>query len=68
MRGDSADHAEAVELLQELQSQSPPGSVKSGLAILQLGHITVDKFNKTDALKDLSEALEQTTEGIDKLP
>jgi hypothetical protein len=68
MRGNSADHAEAVELLQELQSQYPPGSVKSGLAIVQLGQIAVDKFNKTDALENLSEALKQTTEGINKLP
>lgn len=37
MRGDPADHAEAVELLQELQSRSPLGSMKSGLAIMQLG-------------------------------
>jgi hypothetical protein len=68
MRGDPADHAEAVELLQELQSLSPPGSVKSGLAIMQLGQMAVDKFNKTDAVQGLGEALEQTTEGIDKLP
>jgi hypothetical protein len=71
MRGDPADYAdyaEAVELLQELQSLSPPGSLKSRLAIMQLGHMAADKFNKTDAIEDLGEALEQTTKGIDKLP
>jgi tetratricopeptide (TPR) repeat protein len=68
MRGDPADYAEAVELLQELQSLSPPGSVKSGLAIMHLGQLAVEKFNKTDALEDLGKALAQTTEGITKLP
>jgi hypothetical protein len=58
MRGDPADHAEAVELLQELQSLSPPGSVKSGLAIMQLRQMAVNKFIKTDAVEDLGEALE----------
>jgi len=67
MRGDPADHTE-FKLLQELQSLSPPGWVKSGLAITQLGHMVVDKFNKTDALEDLREALGQGVKGIDELP
>ena len=67
MRGDPADYAEAVELLQELQSLSPPGSTINQLAILNLGQMAVDKFNKTDTLEDLCAALEQTTKGIDKL-
>ncbi|KAI9862443.1 MAG: hypothetical protein M1813_004293 [Trichoglossum hirsutum] len=68
MCGDPASHAEAVELLQELQSLSPMGSAKSGLTIMLFGQLAVDKFNKTDTLEDLCEALKQTTEGIDKLP
>ena len=56
MRGNPADHAEAVELLQELQLLPPSGSVKSGLVIMQLRQMAVDKFNKTDAVEDLGEA------------
>ncbi|OXV05664.1 hypothetical protein Egran_06568 [Elaphomyces granulatus] len=66
--GDPADHTEAVELVQELQSLSPLGSVKGGMAIMHLGQMAVLKFNKTHDLGDLDEALERTTEGIDKLP
>ena len=68
MRGDPADHAEAVELVQELQSLSALGSVRGGVAIMHLGQMAVVKFNKTHDLRDLDEALERITEGIDKLP
>lgn len=68
MRGDLADHTEAVELVQELQSLSALGSVRGGVAIMHLGQMAVVKFNKTHNLRDLDEALERITEGIDKLP
>ena len=39
-----------------------------GLAVMPLGYMAVDKFNKTGILEDLGEALRHIAEGIDKLP
>lgn len=68
MRGDPADYAEVVQLLRELQSLSQPGSMTSGLAIMQLAQLAVDKFHKSNALKDLDEALQLAVDATDKLP
>ncbi len=68
MHGDLADHAEVVELLQELQSLSPSESVESGPAIIHLRQMAAERVNKTDAVDDLGEALEQITTAIGKLP
>ncbi|KAH8743461.1 heterokaryon incompatibility protein-domain-containing protein [Hyaloscypha finlandica] len=66
-RGDPASHAEAVDLLRQLQVISPPGSV-SGLATMQLGQMAVAKYQKSDVLEDLDDALRQMREGMDVMP
>jgi Heterokaryon incompatibility protein (HET) len=68
MSGNEADQEEAVELVQELQTISQPGSIESAGAITLLSQLAVDKFNKNDTLENLDRALGQLKESIASLP
>lgn len=67
-RKDPADLEEAVQLIGEQLSISTPGPLPHGMAILQLGEMSVEKFGGTDAMDDLDEALRQLQAGLATLP
>ncbi|KAF1960522.1 HET-domain-containing protein [Byssothecium circinans] len=64
MTDNEADQAEAVQLIQELQRISQPGSKERAGAITLLSQLAVDKFNKKDTLENLDDALEQLKRAI----
>lgn len=66
-RNDPADRAEAVELLRQLQLISPPGSPVGGMATMQLGQMAAVRFERTDALEDLDDALRLIRDGLGRL-
>lgn len=68
MRGDPADHEEAMQLITEQLSVSTPGTMPHGMAWLHLGGMAVEKFDRTDAMEDLDEALRQLKAGLATLP
>ncbi len=67
-RRSPADHEEAMELITEQLSISSPGTLEHGMAVIHLGEMAVERFERTDAIEDLDEALSQLKAGLPTLP
>ena len=63
-----ADNEEATQLITKQLSMSAPGTLAHDLALVHLGEIAAEKFERTDAIEDLDEALNQTKAGLASLP
>lgn len=67
-RNDLADYEEVMQLPNEQLSLPTPGTMPHGMAILHLGQMAVEKFQRTDAIEELDEALRQLKAGVATMP
>ena len=63
-----ADHEEATQLIAKQLSMSAPGTLAHGGALVHLGDMAAEKFERSDAIEDLDEALNQIKAGLASLP
>ena len=66
--GNPADHEEATQLITNQLSMSAPGTLAHGGALLHLGEMAAEKFERTDAMEDIDETLNQLKAGLASLP
>ena len=66
--GNPADHEEATQLITNQLSMSAPGTLAHGGALVHLGEMAAEKFERTDAIEDIDEALNQLKAGLASLP
>ena len=66
--GNPADHEEATQLITKQLSMSAPGTPAHGGALVHLGDMAAEKFERTDAIADVDEALNQLKAGLASLP
>ena len=66
--GNPADNEEATQLITKQLSMSAPGTLAHGGALLHLGEMAAEKFDRTNAIEDLNEALTQLKAGLASLP
>ena len=62
------DHEEATQLITKQLSMSAPGTLAHGGALVHLGEMAAEKFERSDAIEDLDEALNQLKAGLASLP
>ena len=68
MQGDSIDHDEAMQLISEQLSETTPGTLSHGMAVLRLGEIAFERFEKTDAVGHVDQAISYFKTGLAILP
>ena len=65
---DPTDNEEATQLVTKQLSMSAPGTLAHGGALVHLGEMAAEKFERSDAIEDLDEALKKLKAGLASLP
>ncbi|KAM7183501.1 HET domain containing protein [Rhypophila sp. PSN 637] len=64
----ATDHAEAIELLKQVQQTAPAGSETHNSAALQIGQLEVEAFKRTKNLEALDAGLRAMEGAVERIP